>query len=238
MSEKDSGRGGGFLLPRELYANRQAGMESIKRWRREQRAMSAVHALGKTGFDAAYAADRERAREEVFQRIPAGATVGVAGSMTLRELGIPEELKRRGHTLYDHWAPGLSEKEILLVRRAQLTADVFLSSVNAVTLKGQLVSTDGIGNRVAATTFGPGKCILVIGANKIVPTLEAALARIKDVCAPLALHSTGAPLPCVRTGICEDCHSEARMCCATLIMDRRPFHSDISVVIVGEELGL
>lgn len=238
MSDTDQSRGDRNILPRDMYANRLAGMESIKRWRLEQRALSAVRALTKTGFDAVYAADCDQAREEILLRIPAGAAVGVAGSMTLRELGIPGELTRRGHTLYDHWAPGLSDEDILAVRRAQLTAEVFLSSVNAVTLKGQLVSTDGIGNRIAATVFGPGKCILAVGANKIVPHLEAALTRIKDVCAPLALHSTGAQTPCVQTGICSECHSEARMCRATLILDGKPLHSDITVIIVGAELGL
>ena len=65
------------------------------------------------------------------------------------------------------------------MRRAQQTCDVFLASTNAITLEGQLVNTDGSGNRVNAMTFGPKKAIVVAGVNKIVPNLEGALRRIK-----------------------------------------------------------
>ena len=237
MPNTRNAAGGPFVPDKNMYANRLASAEAVKLWRLERRAETAVSALKRNGYEALFVPDRIAARAELLKRVPAGATVGVGGSLTIRELGVLEELERAGHTLYDHWAPGLSDEDVLALRRAQLSSDVFLSSVNAATLKGQLVSTDGIGNRIAAMTFGPKKVILVFGANKIVDDLEAALKRIRQVCAPLALRESGAPLPCVQNGICGDCRSESRLCRATVILDCKPLLTDTTVLVVGEDLG-
>lgn len=237
MSDLETREGWAFVPPREMYGNRLAGKEVLKRWRYEQRAQTVVAALLKNGFDALYVASLEEARAEVLARIPAGAAVGVGGSITIRELEVLEVLRERGHRIFDHWVPGLTQDEALACRRAQLTSDVFLASVNAVTLKGQLVSTDGIGNRVAAMVFGPPKVILAVGAQKVVTDLDAALKRVKEVCAPLALRDTAAQTPCVQTGICGHCQTGIRMCRATLILESKPMLTDVTVLVVGEELG-
>lgn len=224
-------------IPADIYTKRLQNKENLKRWRLQQRAEAAVKALQKNGFEALFSADRSVAREEVLQRIPDSSTVGVAGSMTIREIDVLGNLVEKGHVLYDHWNPGLSQDEILAFRRAQLTCDVFLSSVNALTLQGQMVSTDGIGNRVSAMTFGPRKVILVVGANKIVRDIDAALSRVHELSAPLAIRESGAAVPCVQTGICNDCESPARLCRVTLIIERKPVLTDTTVIVVGEELG-
>ena len=224
-------------IPEDTYANRLANKENLKKWRLKQRAEMTIKALQKNGFEALYASDHDQARAEILKRVPESATVGVGGSMTIREIGILEDLIKRSHVIYDHWKPGLPQDEILALRRAQLTCDIFLSSVNALTLQGQLVSTDGIGNRICAMTFGPKKVILAVGANKIVRNLDAALMRIKEVSAPLALKESGVAIPCIQTGICSDCDSPARLCRATLILDRKPMLTDTTVIVIGEELG-
>ena len=224
-------------MEEDLYAKRLANKENIKQWFAEQRAQRAMKALQKNGFDALHVPDRHHAREEILKLAPETGTVGVGGSMTIREIGVLEELAKHGHTIYDHWKPGLSPEEILQIRRAQLTCDVFLTSANALTLEGELVSTDGIGNRVCAMTFGPKKVIIACGTNKIVKNIEAGLRRVKEVAAPHTLKETGLPIPCVQTGICNDCDSPLRMCRATMILERKPLQTDITVLVIGEELG-
>jgi len=224
-------------MQEDLYAKRLANKENIKRWYLQERAQRAVKALQKNGFDAMYVEDRSKAREEILKLVPEAATIGAGGSMTIREIGVLDDLAKRGHTLYDHWKSGLSQEEILGIRRAHLTCDVFLTSSNAITLEGELVSTDGIGNRVCAMTFGPKKVIIAAGANKIVKDLQAGLRRIKEVAAPHTLKESGIPIPCVQTGICIDCDSPLRMCRATIILERKPLQTDITVVIIGEEMG-
>lgn len=223
--------------PADMFARRLANKELIKRKHLQQLAQAAVKPLRKNGFQAAYVEDREQARKAVLELVPEGACVGVGGSMTIREIGVLDDLAGRGHVIHNHWRPGLSQEEILEIRRAHLSCDVFLTSTNALTLRGQIVSTDGIGNRVCAMTFGPKRVIIVAGANKVVRDLEAALARIKDVCTPRATGESGDPIPCVKTGICTDCDSPARVCRATIILDRRPMLTDTHVLLVGEDLG-
>src|SRR4030042_1534376 len=81
--------------------------------------------------------------------------------------------------------PGRSKEKILDVRKSQMGCDLVLSSVNAVTMNGELVNIDGIGNRVNAMNFGPGKVILVVGYNKIVEDVQEGIKRIKNIAAPL-----------------------------------------------------
>lgn len=228
---------GAEMPPLDAFARRLASQDGARQWRMGQRGQAAVKALRRNGFDALYVENGAAAAEEALHRIPANAKVGIGGSITIRHIGITSELLRRGHTVYDHWRAGLDQEEMLEVRRAQLTCDVFLSSVNALTLDGQLVSTDGIGNRVASMIFGPKLVILVVGANKIVDGLDAAIARLRDVCAPLALRDTGADTPCVKHGICGHCKDDKRLCRATVIIECPSLQTPTTVIVAGEELG-
>lgn len=221
----------------DFYARRLAGKESLKRSHLQRRAQVAVKALEKNGFSARYVEDRTKAREEILQLIPPSSTVGVGGSMTIRELGILEHLAGKGHIIFDHWKPGLSQEELMAVRRAQLTSDVFLTSVNALTLKGEMVSIDGAGNRTSAMTFGPKKVIIAVGMNKIVQDIPAAFRRIKDIAVPNTIGGSGTALACVETGVCIDCNSPVRACRVTLILERKPAFTDTIVFVIGEELG-
>ena len=219
------------------YFIRLKNMEKTTKWLKEQRAKKAVEALKKNGFEAQYVNDEETARAEVLKQIPKEAKIGVGGSMTMRQIGVLDVLEEKGSVIYDHWKPGLSPEDVLKIRRAHLTCDVFLTSANAVTMEGMLVSTDGAGNRVGAMMFGPGKVIVVAGVNKVVNDLHSAFRRIKEVATPQVVKDMGLEIPCAVTGFCSDCNSPMRACRATVILERKPFFSDIHVLIVGEDLG-
>lgn len=225
------------VIPEDLYAKRLANKENVKRWLSQERAQKVIKALEKNGFEALWVEDRAKACEEILKVVPESATIGVGGSMTIRETGVLDMLANKGHTVYDHWKPGLSQEQVLDIRRAHLTSDVFLTSTNALTLDGELVNTDGIGNRVCAMTFGPKRVIVVAGANKIVKDVHTAIRRIKEIATPLAMKESDLPVPCVQTGICTDCDSPLRMCRATVILERRPMMTNITVMIIGEDLG-
>jgi hypothetical protein len=214
-------------------------MESVKRWYNEDRGKRAVEALKKRGFRAHYVETQAQAKEMILKEIPQGATVGVGGSVTVRGLGVLEELKAKGHKVLDHWEiPHSAVEESFQMRRAQQTSDVFLTSSNAVTLEGQLVNTDGSGNRVNAMTFGPRKAIVVAGVNKIVPDLERALQRIKEIGVPMNSKRLQVNPPCIQAGKCVDCRVPQRACRITSIIEwKPPFFSDYLVIIVGEHLG-
>lgn len=212
-------------------------MDPIKQWWVEERAKKAIERLEAHDFKALFVKDREEAVAEILKHANPAQNVGVGGSVTVRELGILEKLEAQGNLLFNHWKSGLTKEEVLQVRKAQMTCDLFLSSVNAITLNGELVNIDGIGNRVNATVFGPGKVILVAGYNKIVEDVQEAIRRIKNVSAPLNAKRLNIDVPCAKTGRCVECNSPNRICRVIVIHERKPSLTDMMVIIVGEELG-
>jgi L-lactate utilization protein LutB len=212
-------------------------MDVNMRWLMEARGKKAVDALTKNGFSAVWSATCEDAVAHVCGLVPDKASVGLGGSMTVRQLGLPEALERKGCVLLDHSAKDLSAEQRLEIRRRQLVSDVFLCSSNAVTLKGELMNVDGTGNRTAAMMFGPGMVIVVAGTNKIVNSLDDARERIRAVAAPVNTKRLGIDNPCVHAGKCLDCNGKSRICNLTAITHRRPPLTDIHTVIIGAELG-
>jgi len=196
-----------------------------------------VAALKTREFDAVWVPDKTAAREVILGQVRPNDRVGVGGSMSIRELEVLETLKGNGHTVYDHWTPNLSKEEILKTRKLQMQSDLFLSGTNALITDGRLVNIDGVGNRVNSMVFGPERVILVAGVNKIVPSLDAAFDRIKNVASPPNARRLSLPTPCAKTGKCVDCHSPSRICRAVLIHEWRPLLTQILVVIVNEALG-
>lgn len=203
-----------------------------------ERAERVVAELKKNLFEALYVPTGKQAVEEILKRVPAGATVGVGGSLTLRQIGVVDLLKKMGHEVYDHWQPGLDPQEVDEVRRRQLTSGVFLTSSNAVTAEGHLVNIDGSGNRVASMTFGPRKVIVVAGINKIVKDQKAAMDRIKNEAAPLNFNRLNAATPCAKTTFCANCSPPARLCRVTAVTEIKPAGiPEFLVILVGERLG-
>jgi hypothetical protein len=212
-------------------------VDQIKQWWIEERAKKAVEKLVVHEFDAVYAKTKEEAVQEFWKHITPKQKIGVGGSLTVRGLGILEKLEAQGYTIYDHWKPGLSKGGILETRKLQMTCDLFLSSANAITLDGELVNIDGIGNRVNSINFGPGKVILVAGYNKIVKDVQEGIERIKNVAAPLNARRLNIDVPCAQVGKCVDCNSPNRICRTLVIHERKPSLTDILIILVGEELG-
>ena len=212
-------------------------MDPNKEWWIEQRCRKAAEGLKAHGFESINVRTKEDAAVEILKYVTPSASVGVGGSITIRSLGILEKLREKGHTVFDHWVPGLSKEQSLEIRKAQMTSDLFLSSSNAITMNGELVNIDGIGNRVNAINFGPGKVILVAGYNKIVKNVDEAIKRVKNEASPPNTRRLNYDLPCAKLGWCTDCNSPDRACRVIMIHERKPMFTDILVILVGEELG-
>ena len=160
-----------------------------------------------------------------------GKTVGIGGSMTAKAMKL-EELLPRTSTVYWHW---LTPGPETLANAA--TAQVYLTSVNALAETGELINIDGNGNRVAALCFGPRRVIVVAGMNKVVGTLDDAIARARHIAAPANLQRFDVKTPCSTTGCCADCHGEECICNQILITRNCRPAGRIHVILVGEELG-
>jgi len=198
-----------------------------------------LSALKKNKFEAVFVRNRREALQSILDRIPHGAVVGAGDSVTLKEIGIFEELKRRNYILYWPFDAAIPKEERRDITRRALLADVFLSGSNAITMDGKIVNIDATGNRVVGMIFGPKKAILVVGINKIVENLDKAFARTKNIAAPLNAKRIRDErgwelLPCVQAGICNDCNAENRICNIITVIEKKPRAIDITVIIVGE----
>jgi hypothetical protein len=226
-----------------------------KKWFYEVKAKEVIKNLLKHNVNGQYVPSCKEALAAVMEMIPPGATVGRGNSISVNQVGVFEEIARRGqnkiieflYTTPENYA-AYTPDESYRIEREVFFAEVFISGTNAITLDGKLVNTDGIGNRVAPMAFGPRKVIIIAGVNKIVRDLDEALFRIHNVAAPLngmrhylKHHFTEiTELACVKTGKCVDCSHPARMCRCTVIIEGSDAlqKGRINVVLVGEELGL
>lgn len=188
------------------------------------------------GFDTHYFPTAQEAADWLDQQIPDGAAVGVGGSVTVRSCGLLERLAARQVKILNHWQ-GITEEEKDGLFRESHRAEAYLCSANAITADGFILNVDGTGNRLAAHCYGPKRLYLMAGVNKLVPDVPAALERVKRI-APLNCRRLGLKTPCVETGVCCDCSAPARSCNAYLLLKRPTRAVPVSVVLIGEEMGL
>ncbi len=147
-----------------------------------------VSALGARGFNVVVAKDAAEALAAVRKIIPKDAEVMNGSSTTLNEIGFGELLKSGGHGWRNLHEGILAEKDAgkqAELRRKAVTADYFVSGVNALTQDGEMVAADASGSRVGAFLFAANHLVLVAGTNKIVPSLDDAFARLREYVFPL-----------------------------------------------------
>lgn len=203
----------------------------------ESRCDAAVKALSKGWIDARWFPSSDQAVRAVLDVIPSGSRVGAGGSITIRETGLLERLDARGDQLVFH-APDMEFAESMAVRREAVSCPYYLCSSNAITLEGELVNTDGIGNRVSGMVFGPDTVVVLAGVNKIVADREEAFKRIRNVAAPANARRLGMDTPCVERGQCVDCRTPTNICRVTTIISLKPMWTDLKVFLVAQPLGL
>jgi len=213
-------------------------MEQWEQWFQEKQVERTINALKKNNFEALFVPDSKAVFEEVMKRIPDGTTVGIGGSVTLTQLGLQKALEKRGIHLIWPFQQAKNEEERLRLIQKSFSADVFLSSTNAITEDGKLFNVDASGNRVGAMFIGPKKTIIVAGVNKIVKDLEAAEKRVKEWVAPQNIKRLNRKTPCAETGVCADCSSPDRICNIYVTLAKRPSRTEVVIILVGEKLGI
>lgn len=203
----------------------------------KQKIETVIKNLEKRDITGYYAENKEEALKMTLEMIPEGSIVGKGGSETLNELGIIPILKEGNYTYLDPFAP-LDPKLGKETKRKIFSSDVMLTSLNAITLDGEIVNIDGTGNRMAAVIWGPDKVIFIVGANKIVESLDSAEDRIKcDACPPNCLR-LGKKTPCAITGKCGNCLSLGNtVCCHTIVTRFSSIEGRMHVIMVNENMG-
>lgn len=187
-----------------------------------------IEALESNNFTAIYVEKAADAVPLILDMIPADASLEMAGSASVLQMGLLDTLRERGNLKMQFPRPGEIPKR----------KDVLLVSTNAVTMDGKLVNLDGMGNRVAAMAYGTSKVILLVGTNKIVRDVDEAMERVQKVIAPFHAKNLGLKNPCAKTGKCMDCDSPQRICNVMTILKKKPPMMDFTIFLVGEDLGL
>lgn len=202
----------------------------------EKTARTVIERLEKRGMEGYFFEDSKSCTDQILSLMEAGSSVAWGGSETIKECGLMDALKGADYELIDRSLAKTPEESREIFGKSILS-DYFLTSSNAVTLNGELVNIDGNSNRVACLAHGPRHVIIIVGMNKLVPDVNAAVARIRNVAAPANAERLGTKTPCGATGVCGDCLSPDCMCCEILITRKSRHPGRMKVFFVAEELG-
>jgi len=146
----------------------------------EQTLAAAVTALEEHGFSVEVVDDLDAARRAVLARIPRGSSVMTNTSVTLQETGVADAIDEDGP--YDSARVKMAKLDFATQLQEMKAIggqpDYALGSVHAVTRDGTLVIASASGSQLASYAWGAANVIFVVGAQKLVPTLEAAHERI------------------------------------------------------------
>ena len=204
--------------------------------RNERLAKTIIKNLQRRHIEGFYCATAEEARQKVSELIEDGSSVTLGGTMTVRDLQIPDVLRERGtlEVLDRDLVETPEEKQAMYLRA--FSTDVYLTSANAISEDGVIGNIDGHGNRVAAITWGPKKVIFVIGLNKVAQDVEAALSRVRGTASPVNAARFDIKTPCQTDGVCHNCNSPESICNYVHFLRNSPKGRHV-VVLVGESLG-
>lgn len=199
----------------------------------EKRAQILIRNLQSRQFDAFYCETGEQALEKALELIPKGSVIGWGGAMSAQQIGLLDAMHSADYRAIDR---DLAEDRVQAMREC-LLSDVFITGANALSLDGQMVNIDGMGNRVAAICYGPKSVIVIAGMNKVADTLEDAIRRARTVAAPMNKQRFQAETPCLVTGTCADCKAPGCICNQIVITRNCRPACRIKIILVGEELG-
>ncbi len=119
--------------------------------------------------------------------IPAGAKVYNPPSRTLEQIGLTPEIEASSQ--FQPVRNYLKTLDRVVqqteYRRAISSCDVVIGSVHAITGQGQVLIASASGTQLGPAVFSAGKVIWIVGAQKLVHTLDEGFRRIQEYSYPL-----------------------------------------------------
>jgi L-lactate utilization protein LutC len=147
-----------------------------------------IEAIRVRGVTVTLVDTRESALSHLQSLIPAGASVMTGASITLQQTGF-EALLMGGNHPWKYLKAGImAEKDpakTLALRKQATLADFFLGSVHAIAETGEILIASATGSQLSAYAYSSSNIIWVAGTQKITPTLEDALKRVREYVLPL-----------------------------------------------------
>ena len=171
--------------------------------------------------------DAAAARTRVKELIPEGASVFTGASETLRLSGIDADINTSGR--YQAVKPRVLAMDRVTgaddIRRLLASPDVLVGSVAALTETGSLVIASGSGSQLPGYAGGAAHAIWIVGAQKVVPDLSAALRRIEDHCLPL------------ESARAQQAYGRPSAVNRVLILNAEPYPGRGTVLLLREAIG-
>ncbi|MBO4652903.1 MAG: lactate utilization protein [Lachnospiraceae bacterium] len=208
-------------------------MNEMTRKRNRLLAEKVIKGLESRNMTGYYAETSEEALQMALELIPEGASVGMGGCMSAKEIGLTDALRSGKYDFIDRDATP-NKREAML---ATYDADYFIASANAMTEDGVIINIDGNANRVSAIAQGPRYVVFIVGMNKVCKDVDHAMKRARNVAAPINSQRFGLSTPCTKTGSCFNCKSPDTICCQILITRYSHHEGRIHVILVNEDLG-
>lgn len=140
-------------------------------------------ALAPRGITAEIVANHQEALKRLQTLIPAASSVSTGASVTLKQIGFEDLLKSGNHAwrnLKGEYMAEADPAQQAQLRRQSILADYFLGSVHAVTHAGQVVIASATGSQLAPYAYAAKNVVWIVGAQKVVGTLDEALRRIRE----------------------------------------------------------
>ncbi len=147
-----------------------------------------MEAVKRRGISPEFVNTREESLQRLNKLIVPGAEVMTGSSRTLEEIGFVDLLKSGKHP-WKNWKDMIlaekDEAKQMKLRRESGSSDYFLGSVHAVAETGEAVIASNTGSQLPSYAYASKNVIWVVGTQKIVPTLEDALKRVREYVFPL-----------------------------------------------------
>ncbi|MBQ8246989.1 MAG: lactate utilization protein [Lachnospiraceae bacterium] len=198
-------------------------------------AKTIIKELDKRNMEGYFCESSEEAVKLILSLLPEQATVSWGGSETIKECGLMDALRKGNYHLLDRST--VTPEEYREFYSKVVMADAFFMSSNAITENGELVNIDGAANRLACLLHGPQNVYVIVGMNKLVCDVPAALGRIRNVACPANTLRLNRKTPCSVTGKCGDCYSQDSICSQIVVTRRSTQPKRIKVILVAENLG-
>ncbi len=146
-----------------------------------------IAALKENGISAMVVGSVAEAKSAALSLIPKHSEVMTMTSVTLEKTGIEPAINASGE--YAAVKPKLYALDRTTqgseMQKMGAAPEYAIGSVHAVTEDGKLVVASNTGSQLPAYAYGSSHVVIVVGAQKIVPTLDDAMDRIYQYVLPL-----------------------------------------------------
>ena len=196
-----------------------------------------LKALENKGYKAHWFATGKEAADYICSEVK-DCTIGFGGSETIETLDLVNRLAENNTCFCPEMKYRPKELTFNEAALDTLRTDIFMLSVNGATEDGTFINIDGTGNRVGSSLFGHKKVFFIFSENKIMPTVNEAIERARNVASPMNAAHLECKTPCaVKGDKCYDCKSPDRICNVMAIYMHAMEGTEMEAVVIGEPLG-